>query len=512
MPVRISLLTLLLFSLMNIMAAQTFNRLVPAGVPPYEFIRNDSADHGHYLSAPFYLGTGPNDPSTLLPKPILILDADGYICWYALVDARNLVDFKYFPDAGLYGYTTFYTPQDIRFVLMDNQFQLLDSFTTVNGILPDVHDFQITRNNTYLICGLSDRIVDLSAHQINGMPGSAQTHAEGFVVQEFDQDHNLVFQWDSNDHIHPSKAYENYGYNPDNYDYCHGNAVEEDDDGHLLLSFRHLNAVYKVDRQTGEVIWELGGKTSSFTFANDAGFSGQHDIRRLPNGHITVFDNANTAAPPRISRAVEYSLDTVNWVATKVWEYRYNPGFLARAMGSHQTTADRMHLVNYGLSFRPNPSFVLADDAGNVAVQLTYPDSVMSYRSFIFDLPFEHVDRPEINCVQGENSATLSAPPGFDRYEWSTGETTEIAVVDQPGIYQVWVDHGTGMLGSEPLVIEDPQNACRVIRTEEPEMVQNRQIMGYFDLLGRRIVAPRIGEVYVARYRGGWSELRFRQE
>ncbi len=512
MPIRTCFFTLLLSTLFHPLAAQTFNRPVPNGVPPYEFIRNDSAGYGHYLSAPFKLGTGPNDPATLLPKPILILDADGYILWFALVEARNLVDFKYFPDAGLYGYTTFYTPQDIRFVLMDDQFQLLDSFTTVNGILPDVHDFQITRNNTYLICGLSDRVVDLSAHLINGVPGSAQTHAEGFVVQEFDQDHNLIFQWDSNDHIHPSKAYESYGYNPDNYDYCHGNSVEEDDDGHLLISFRHLNAIYKVHRQTGEVIWELGGKTSSFAFANDPGFSGQHDARRLPNGHIALFDNANTAPPPRISRAVEYSLDTLNGVATRVWEYRHNPGFFARAMGSHQTTPARMHLVNYGLSFRPNPSFVLADDDGNVAAQLTYPDSVMSYRSFIFDLPLEDADRPAINCVQGEGSAVLSAPPGYDRYEWSNGETSEIAVIDQPGVYQVWVDRGVGMLGSEPLVIEDISNACRVIRTEEPGRDQNREIIGYFDLLGRRIAVPRIGEFYLVRYGDGWSALRFRRE
>jgi hypothetical protein len=27
----------------------------------------------------------------------------------------------------------------------------------------------------------------------------------------------------------------------------------------MLLSFRHLDAVYKIDRRTGEVVWKLGG-------------------------------------------------------------------------------------------------------------------------------------------------------------------------------------------------------------------------------------------------------------
>ncbi|HMQ62873.1 MAG TPA: arylsulfotransferase family protein [Flavilitoribacter sp.] len=491
--------------------AQTFNRPVPAGVPPYEFIRYDDADHGYYLTAPFYLGTGPTDPATLLPKPILILDADGYILWFARIDIRSLVDFKYFPADDLYGYTAFQSPQDIRFVLMDRDFQPVDSFTTVNSFPPDVHDFQITQNGTYLISGLSDKVVDLSGYLINGEPGSAVTHAEGFVVQEFDQEHNLLFQWDSNDYIHPSLGYESFGYNPDGYDYCHGNAIEEDDDGNLLISFRHLNAVYKINRQTGDVIWQLGGKTSSFTFVNDPGFSGQHDVRRLPNGNLTVFDNANTSAPPRVSRGVEYALDTVNWTATRVWEYQYTPGFFARAMGSHRTTPDRNHLINYGMSFRPNPSFVLTDDDGNLLSQVTFPDSIMSYRSFLEDIPFD-VNRPEISCSQGDGMAVLSAPPGFDRYEWSNGATADMAVITQPGVYQVWVDHGIGMLGSEPFTIDDINNACRLNPATEPEPDQNREITGYFDLMGRRIAAPRIGEVYVVRYRDGWSGLRVRGE
>ena len=49
------------------------------------------------------------------------------------------------------------------------------------------------------------------------------------------------------------------------YDYFHINSVNLDTDGNLLISGRRTSTVYKVDRQTGNVIWRLGGKESDFT-------------------------------------------------------------------------------------------------------------------------------------------------------------------------------------------------------------------------------------------------------
>lgn len=491
------------------LSAQTFNRPVPTGVPPYEFARFDTAFHGYYLTAPFSLGSnaGPG------VKPAMILDSDGYLVWYAPVKALNLLDFEYTPEHQQYSYIRFRTPSNVQFMVMDAGFQTVDSFTTVNGFAPDPHEFQITAGQTYLLPGISDSIMDLSGFLFNGMPGSANTHAIGFVVQEFDKDHNLLFQWNSNDYIHPAKAYQFYGYNAANFDYCHGNSISEDSDGNLLISFRHLNAVYKINRSNGQIMWQLGGKTSSFSFPNDPGFSGQHDARRLPNGNIALFDNANMSAPPKVSRAVEYSLDTVNWVAQKVWEYKYNPGFFSIAMGSHQTTADRLHLTSYGLSFRPNPSFVLADDAGNVLSELYFQDSSMSYRSSVSDIPFDNTQRPSIACVQNGSTVTLSAPAGYTRYEWSTGEQSSSITLSETGVYQVWVNHGAGMIGSEPRLISSLTNACAVSGTKIPETGQEEPVvLGYYDLLGRKIALPGPGQLYVVRYKNAWSKIRLWME
>lgn len=491
------------------LAAQPFNRPVPTDVPPYTFVRNDSTYTGYFLATPFNIGAQAGPPGFNLPKPAVILDADGYLFWYLPVQARNISDFKYLPDRGMYALTRGRGPQDLKGLLLDSTFQVVDSFFTTNGIRPDGHDFQTTANGTVLVAGATDSVMDLSAFTFKGMPGDTQTRVVGFAVQEFDEDHNLLFQWNSNDHIHPSKSYDFYGYNPNNFDYCHGNTIEEDDDGGLLLSFRHLNAVYKVNRLSGQVEWELGGKNSSFTFSNDPGFSGQHDVRRLPNGHIALFDNANTAPPPRVSRAVEYALDTVNWVATKVWEYKFGLGFFSPAMGGHQTTPGRLHLVSYGLIYRPNPSFVLVNDAGELLSALFFQDSFMSYRAYFFEQPrLDALERPAIACSQTGNTVTLSAPPGYDRYAWSTGENTPSITLQTAGSYQVWVSHGPGMLGSRPLHVADLSNACPLSATGEPVVVGGAPaVAAYFDLLGRPVERPEKGRVYAVRYADGRTKL-----
>ena len=78
--------------------------------------------------------------------------------------------------------------------------------------------------------------------------------------------------------------------------------------------------VTKINRSTGDIMWRLGGTQNDFTLVGDTYFfSGHHDIRRLDNGHVTIFDNNDGTA--NYSRVVEYDLDEVNMIATLVWQY-----------------------------------------------------------------------------------------------------------------------------------------------------------------------------------------------
>lgn len=492
-------LVLVLLLVSGINYAQNVNRPVPGGFPPYEFVKYDTSFNGVYLSAPFFAKqVNPFDNS------MSIFDDDGFLLWYSTADAGTYTDFKYHENHNLYTVTN-RTGASGFFKVIDTNFLVIDSITPINGFTIDIHEFQMLDNGDYLISGKSDSIVDLSAYILDGSAGSDTTHIRGFTIQRFDPvTHNLLFQWNSNDHIDPIESYEvNYGYNIADFDYCHGNAVELDSDGNYLISFRHTNSIYKIDGVTGNVIWKLGGKNSSFVFTNDLGFSGQHDIRRLPNGNVSIFDNGNMSSS-QLSRAVEYVLDTIAWEATMVWEYFYNSTLFSKAMGNNHTTSDDFHLINYGRIFRPSPSFVLIDDNDDLISEMYYTDTVYSYRSFAYNDP-PSFNRPNVACENNSGLITLTADAGFDNYLWSNGGTAASIVVSDTGVYQVYVNKGIGMLGSEPVVIEDVNTFCISNSLLELDGMQlsDDEVEVIFDLLGRKVNYRINGQIYLVKYKSG---------
>ncbi len=487
--------------------SQNFNRPVSPDLYPYKFTSYTSLQ-GYFLTSPFKIGVGTADSLFKSPCPTII-DHDGYIVWYMPNMAHHNNDFKYFENDSLFGFIQTHNGYS-SYQLMDLNMNIVDSFANVNNVGPDAHELYILSNGNYIIGGAKDSVMDLSAYILDGMQGDSNTVVQAFIIQEFDPLHNLVFEWNSIDHIHPTEAYEvTYGYNPNGFDCYHGNAIEEDDDGNLLVSFRHLDAVYKIDHNTGNVIWILGGKSSDFTFPNDSGFGGQHDIRRLPNGNISLYDNANTSPPPRKSRGVEYILDTIAWTATRTWQYIHTPFFFARAMGNHQTTVNEDHLINYGLLYRPRPSIVMVDDNNSLMADFYFKDSVMSYRSYVYgSIPF-NFQQPNIFCNNMGNGIMLYAPAGYNKYIWSTGDTTSSIFITSPDTFQVWMDHGVGMLGSNPLIITNMLSDCITGIETPPDPTEPATILAWYDLLGREVMYLVPRNIYIALYSNGKKRLQF---
>ena len=124
-------------------------------------------------------------------------------------------------------------------------------------------------------------------------------------------------------------------------DLDHPNSIDFDLDGGVIVSYRNLSAVVKVNRRTHELLWQLGGAQNQFKFVDDplGGFDAQHTARILPNGHLLIFDNGWTHSPS-MSRAVEYALDVPNKTATLVWQYSANPPIFNDFTGSAQRLAN----------------------------------------------------------------------------------------------------------------------------------------------------------------------------
>jgi hypothetical protein len=233
-----------------------------------------------------------------------------------------------------------------RLFVMDNTYTIVDEYTAANGYRMDFHEFLLLENGHALLLIYDRQLVDMSQIVPGGRPSAT---VQGLVIQELDASKNLIFQWRSWDHIPITDAADGIDLTRGFIDYVHGNAIEVDWDGNLLLSNRNLDEITKIDRNTGDVIWRFGGKGNQFQM--DTGgqfFTRQHDVRRLPNGHISIFDNGN-ASSPQESRAVEFRLDVGSTkVATQVWEYRHPMTLFGPFVGSHRTLPTGNRMVSWG--------------------------------------------------------------------------------------------------------------------------------------------------------------------
>jgi hypothetical protein len=109
----------------------------------------------------------------------------------------------------------------------------------------------------------------------------------------------VLFEWRSLDHVGVQETYREVPQDPGtSLDYFHINSIDIDFDGNFLISAKGTSAVYKVERQSGEILWRLGGKESDFKMGSGTRFAYQHDARRQRDGTITIFDNG--ASPKTI--------------------------------------------------------------------------------------------------------------------------------------------------------------------------------------------------------------------
>jgi VCBS repeat-containing protein len=216
----------------------------------------------------------------------------------------------------------------------------------------DIHELQREPNGDYLVISYQPREhVDLTAFGGNGGVDDTVIDAE---VQEINPAGEAVWTWNSSDHIGLSETGRWWptvlAGNP--RDIVHMNAVEPVGDDAILISLRHTDAVYKIDKASGDVIWKLGGTWTpkSLTVTNDPQgaypLGGQHDVRLQPDGTITIHDNdTNLPSPPRV---VRYEIDEATHTA-KLVEQKTDPEAPGSfCCGSARRSPDGSWLMSWG--------------------------------------------------------------------------------------------------------------------------------------------------------------------
>jgi hypothetical protein len=309
--------------------------------------------------------------------------------------------------------------EELQHMVLDETLAVVDSFKMKNGYITDFHEFKMLPNGHVMMMSYHTILYDMSTVVEGGLTDASLVIN---IIQEQDRDKNVVFEWRNIDYIPITDS--DLDLTESRINYGTLNAFDIDDDGNILASFRNHSEIMKISRTTGEVIWRMGGPNSEFAYVGEHEENApyyharQHHIRKLPNGNISLFDNGEFHSPP-YSRAVEYSLDEVNKVATLVSEWRYpNGNIFCITAGNAELLSNGGWFIGYGV---PNPQFVKRNAVevhpdGSIALELSLPAGVLAYRANKFPWK-ETVQKPSFTHFEVKEGNTYS----FNNESISTG-------------------------------------------------------------------------------------------
>jgi hypothetical protein len=278
-------------------------------------------------------------------------------------------------------------------VIMGQNYQPIALVRAANGLDMDLHEFMITNQGDAWIIAIAPMM----------MPGVGRI-VQNCVVQEIDIRTGLVlFQWDAADHVPTSWSYR-WGskivgrvLGP-----WHINSVSLDAVGNPVISMRNTSAVYDINRSTGRINWELGGKHSSFKMGRGTSTVFQHDAIIHPGNQITLFDDG--AGPPRVhrqSRGVRIAINVKRHTSRLIQVYPHDPPIIANFEGSIQPLPHDNVFLGWG----QQPFFSQDTGDGSEDFSARFPSGTTSYRAYRFPWSGQPLTRPSVALLPGKGSA-----------------------------------------------------------------------------------------------------------
>jgi hypothetical protein len=138
----------------------------------------------------------------------------------------------------------------------------------------------------------------------------------GDSIVEVDPKGNIVKQWNTFDHLSPEEE-PTCAFCP-SFEWTHANSIDMTTDGDVLVSFREISLIARIDWKTGDVLWKYGRPVISH----------QHDPSETPDGNILVFDNGAHHPIQGRTRVVEVDPKTDK----VVWQFSGDPVFSFRCL------------------------------------------------------------------------------------------------------------------------------------------------------------------------------------
>ncbi len=224
------------------------------------------------------------------------------------------------------------------YIIANRNYKVIKKVYPGNGLNPDSHEFRLTPRGTALVTAYRNRQYNLSSFGF-----SSDVPLSESIAQEVDvKTGRLLWQWNSLAHVPVRDTYAEKLRRPNSgFDYFHINTVTTTRDGNILISGRSTNAMYKINRKTGRVIWTLGGRSSDFKMGKGAFFSSQHDTEQIGSNLFSLFDNGAspvTTALRKQSRGLVLKLNFKKMTASVKRQF-FNP---AKPLATQQANMERV--------------------------------------------------------------------------------------------------------------------------------------------------------------------------
>ncbi|MBV9536361.1 MAG: aryl-sulfate sulfotransferase [Solirubrobacterales bacterium] len=267
-------------------------------------------------------------------------------------------------------------------LILNEHYQTIHTVTAGDGYRKrgtDLHEFTLGRQGHEDVAFVT--VAAPTAANLTSVGGPANGTVLDSIIQEIDVATNkVVWEWNALHHVPINASYQPY-VSGQPYDYFHLNSIEQLSNGRIVISARNTWAVYSIDKSTGKIAWQLGGKHSSFRLGSGVRFFWQHHATLHNNGLLTLFDDGAPPPEEQQSRALEIHIGTHTRQATLIHAYTHNPPTLAYGEGSAEVLGNHDVFVGWG----SRQYFSEYAPGGSQIFSGSFRTPVQSYRAYRFN-------------------------------------------------------------------------------------------------------------------------------
>jgi len=276
----------------------------------------------------------------------LVIDNTGRVVWYRRFADGPGLNFMAQPNGHYVARPTTPERDDLEpWLEIDPAGNVTRTLGCAHGLQPRFHDLITLQDGSYWLMCDEVRTMDLSS-----LGGAGTAAVMGTALQHISASGTLLFDWSAFDHFAITDL-DSADRTGASVNWTHGNSLDLDTDGNLIVSFRNLGELTKINSVTGAVMWRMGGRRNEFTFSESPSpaYARQHGVRVAGAGTLLLLDNVGN---PRESRAERYTVDEAARTARLSHSYGSNPGVVTLIGGSVQSLAGGRTLVTFGTAGR----------------------------------------------------------------------------------------------------------------------------------------------------------------